>query len=249
MKTVFLVLGAQRSGTSVTSHVLSRFGIDFGKAEHFLQDNHNPIFFELRWVNHLNNELINALGYHYTDLFLPLEKDFAAIDTQEIEERLKRFIEKEWDEKPLVGIKDPRLSLTFPVWEKVLSKTYKIRVIFVFRNPSGFLQSNKKLFFNWEGWTDERHMNFWLQLNLSAIYLTRHDQVYYLNYDCLMANPLNEVEAMARFLELDHRLVADAAAVVNRFYYHYEEASETGFPRVDRCYRLLCLRTLAQQPT
>ncbi|MBW4540039.1 MAG: hypothetical protein KME43_12970 [Myxacorys chilensis ATA2-1-KO14] len=63
MKTAFLVLGGQRSGTSVTSHILSRFGIDFGSDKHFIQGGHNPIFFELNWVNDGNNQLINALGH------------------------------------------------------------------------------------------------------------------------------------------------------------------------------------------
>lgn len=43
MKTAFLILGAQRSGTSVTSHVLSKFGIHFGSDQHFIRD--LPVYF------------------------------------------------------------------------------------------------------------------------------------------------------------------------------------------------------------
>lgn len=51
MKTAFLIVDAQRSGTSVISHMLSKFEINFGDPKNSLQDEHNPIFFELRWVN------------------------------------------------------------------------------------------------------------------------------------------------------------------------------------------------------
>ena len=104
MKTAFLILGAQRSGTSVTSHIFSRFGVNFGREEEFLQAEHNPIFFELNWVNRLNNQLINCLGYQYTDFFLPSEKDFEEADTQAFEAELQRCIEQEWHGSPLLGI-------------------------------------------------------------------------------------------------------------------------------------------------
>lgn len=85
MKTAFLILGAQRSGTSVTSHMLSQFRVNFGNPKNFLQDAHNPIFFELKWVNDYNNKLIKALGYKYTEFFLPLEEDFERANTTELE--------------------------------------------------------------------------------------------------------------------------------------------------------------------
>lgn len=118
MKTAFLILGAQRSGTSVTSHMLSKFGVDFGEPRNFLQAEHNPIFFELNWVNDSNNKLIKALGYKYTDFFLPLEEDFAKVNTTEIEKELQVLIKNEWQGKNLIGIKDPRLGLTFPFGRK-----------------------------------------------------------------------------------------------------------------------------------
>lgn len=244
MKTAFLILGAQRSGTSVTSHVLSRFGIDLGDEKDFLQADHNPIFFELNWVIQLNDNLINALGHNYTDYFLPLEKDFKTLDILKLEQKLQFCIQQEWGEKSPIGIKDPRFSITFPVWEKVLTKTHQLNIIFAFRNPAGFLKSNRSLFSKWNDWDDARHLDFWLQMNLSAVYFTRHFQIYYLNYDHLMQNPLAEVSKLANFFNLDRSLETYAAAAVDRSYYHHEELYETGFSFVDQCYQLLCSQTL-----
>lgn len=248
MKTAFLVLGAQRSGTSVTSHMLSKFGIDFGNENHFLKANHNPIFFELNWINHLNNELINALGHHYTDFFLPLRQDFETpdilTDLLTIESELHHQIQDEWNTCPVIGLKDPRFSLTFPVWEKILTPTYQLKIILVFRHPYGFLKSNKKLFYNWEGWTDTRHLEFWLQLNLSAIYFAAPYSIYYLNYDRLINHPLAEAEQLAHCFNFDRHRIAQAASVVDRDCYHNKQAVETGVPEVDRIYQKLCAQAL-----
>jgi hypothetical protein len=246
MKTAFLILGAQRSGTSVTSHLLSKFGVDFGSHKNFIQFAHNPIFFELDWVNEYNNKLINALGYKYTDFFLPIEEDFAKANTTEIEKELHLAIADEWKGKNLIGLKDPRISLTFPIWEKVLlANDYQINIILAFRHPSGFLKSNKKLFYNWSNWTDTRHLNFWLQLNLAAIYFTRHFPIYYINYDCLMNAPLEEAKNLATSFNLDLSRAANASLVVNNSYYHHKQFTATSNPFVDNCYNLLCSHDLS----
>lgn len=243
MKTLFLILGAQRSGTSVTSHLLSKLGVDFGNPAHFIQAEHNPIFFELDWLNDCNNQLIEALGYRYTDFFLPVEDDFAAIDTSTIEQTLCTAIEREWGEARCIGLKDPRLCLTFPVWEKIWS-AYQLQIVLVFRHPAAFLNSNNRLLQNWKNWDDARHLNFWLQLNLAAVYFTRHFPVHYVNYDQLIKHPWTVAAELAEVFQLDRQRLADAVAVVDRHHYHHAAFSETGFPFVDHCYRLLCAHQL-----
>jgi hypothetical protein len=241
MRAAYLVLGAQRSGTSAISHVLSQFDINFGSYDRFIQFAHNPIFFELKWVNELNNRIINALGHRYTDLFLPIEADFRSSITTEIETELASLIEQEWKGVPIIGIKDPRISLTFPVWEKVLSNNgCELRIVLAFRRPANFLKSNQRLFHNWEGWTVERHLNFWLQLNLAAIYLCREYPIYYLNYDQLVQDPVDEITQLANCFELDTTKISTATGVVQVEQTHHQSQEETGFAFVDRCYQLLC---------
>ncbi len=240
MKTAFLILGAQRSGTSVTSHVLSKFGINFGSDQHFIQGGHNPIFFELKWINDANNQLIQALGHQYTDFFLPIEQDFESDRFTVYEQNLHTQIVQEWSDSPAIGLKDPRFSLTFPVWQRVLSAAgYDLNVILAFRSPSSFLKSNQSLFHNWEGWNVDRHLRFWLQLNLAATYFTRDLPVYFLCYEDLMLNPHQETEQLAEHFKLDLDLVSRAAAVIDRFHYHHQAATETGNALIDEYYQRL----------
>lgn len=241
MKTAYIVLGAQRSGTSAASHMLSQFGVDFGQYDHFLQDDHNPIFFELKWVNDCNNKIIDALNYQYTDFFLPIESDFESADTTDIESEITTLMAQEWNNQETIGIKDPRISLTFPIWEKLLTQqNYTIKVILVFRRPTNFLKSNQRLFHNWIGWTKERHLNFWLQLNLAAVYLCRSHPIYFLNYEQLIANPIQEATDLANCLEFDSSKIAEAASVIQPAQTHHQSVDETGMEFVDRAYELLC---------
>lgn len=246
-KTAFLILGAQRSGTSVVSHMLSKFGINFGNPERFLQADHNPIFFELKWVNLYNDRLIQSLGYKYTDFFLPIETDYDRENTIEIVEKLPEMIQSEWDGELKIGIKDPRFSLTFPAWEKaLLALGYKINIIFALRHPVEFLHSNQKLFHNWAGWDDLRHLNFWLQLNFAAVYFTRNYSVFLANYDDIMRSPLEMGKHLANFFHFDEKEAATAAAVVDQTYHHYKQSGLTGYSFVDHFYSLLCSRNVSE---
>ncbi|MCU0570935.1 MAG: hypothetical protein MUF49_30750 [Oculatellaceae cyanobacterium Prado106] len=248
MKTAFLILGAQRSGTSVTSHLLSKLGVCFGNPEHFLQDNHNPNFFELKWVNQYNDRILQTIGHRYTDAFFPLETDYEGDSLSEtlheriltLEQTLGDRIQQEWPNEPIIGIKDPRFSLTFPVWQRVLSHLgYRFNIVLVFRHPSDFLRSNQKLFHNWEGWTVERHLHFWLRLTLAGIYFTRDYPVCWVDYDQVMTHPLEVAQGLADRFNLDHQLADQAAAVVDRTYQHHRQSSPTGYPLFDRAYQSL----------
>jgi hypothetical protein len=240
MKRAFLILGAQRSGTSVISHVLSQFGIDFGQPERFLQAGHNPIFFELKWVNDDNDQLTRCLGHQYIDFFWPIETDFDTPTIQTLEAQITDHITAEWGHTSSIGLKDPRFSLTFPVWQRALRQLgYQLQVIFAFRCPAGFLASNRKLFHQWPGWTDQRHLNFWLQFNLAAIYFTRQHHPFWLDYDQLMANPEPEITALAQCFNLDPAAIAQATSVIQPTQYHHSAGVETGVPLIDHYYQRL----------
>lgn len=247
MKTAFLLLGAQRSGTSVTSHMLSKFDVNFGNPNHFLQADHNPIFFELKWINQYNDRLIQRLGYQYTDPFLPIEADYDRASITEIAKELPSLIQQEWQDALKIGIKDPRISLTFPVWQRAfIDLGYVLKIIFVFRHPGEFLRSNQKLFQNWQGWNEERHLHFWLRLTLAAIYFTRNYSVFFVHYDDLMEHSLEVAKQLANFFDLDEKQVAAAAAVVNPAYHHQKQRTPTGYPFIDHYYSLLCSHSLSE---
>lgn len=220
--------------------MLSKFNVCFGDPSRFLQADHNPIFFELKWVNQYNDRLIRSLGYNYTDLFLPIETDYDHPGLLEFAQELSGLIQHEWRDQPRIGIKDPRCSLTFPVWQQVLQEQgYEVKIIFVYRHPLGFLRSNQRLFQNWEGWDQTRHLHFWLRLTLAALYFTQSDPVFSVHYETLMEHPLETANRMARFFHLDERQAEIAAAVVDQTHQHHRPLAQTGDALIDDYYSRL----------
>jgi hypothetical protein len=248
MKTAFLLLGAPRSGTSVIAHILSKFGIDFGNPEHFLDTTihkHNPIFFELEWVNHCNDSLLTALGNKlnlknfswFFQHLAPSDSSFLGLEVSETEERMLHWIHQEWQGAPIVGIKDPRFCFTFPVWQKVLEKEgYELKVILIFRSPLSYLKSTRKLY---EWLSDSKSLNLWLQHNLAATYFARDYPIYFVSYEEVMSNPAIEIQKMAEHFGFDPALIDKAISVVDKNYWHHQSAPETGIEWVDRCYQAL----------
>ncbi len=241
-----MLLGAQRSGTSVTSHMLSKFGIDFGDSKNFLQADHNPIFFELKWINQYNDRLLRHLGYKYIDPVLPTEADYDKPQLIEMSRELPTLIQYEWPDASKIGIKDPRISLTFPIWQQALSaQGYSLKIIFVFRHPGDFLRSNQRLFQNWTGWDETRHLHFWLRLTLAALYFTRDYPICFVNYDDMMADPLAVAQRFAETFDFDEAQVNPAAAVVDRAQHHHKQFAPTGHALIDHYYDRLCSHQLS----
>ncbi|MEH2069892.1 MAG: glycosyltransferase [Nostoc sp.] len=244
-KTAFIILGSPRSGTSAISHMIHKFGVDFGKPENFLdtqQYTHNPIFFELDWVNEYNNRLISSIGSKWENGGLwgrninPDSKDFENDLILEIKQELYSLINQEWHGQENIGIKDPRFCFTFPVWQDVLFKmNYSLKIIFVFRHPLGYLNSTKKL----NGFKNSKNLNFWLQHNLAARYFINNQDFYLIDYDCVICNPTIEAKKIASLLKLDINLVNVSASVIDKCYYHNVAIGETGNLVIDDCYRAL----------
>src|SRR5215471_801516 len=125
-KRVVFVLGPPRSGTSAISSALINLGVDFGNPEHFidptLYDHNAKGFFELVWINELNDEIFSGLGSSWVTYEFRSERSFVGSRFDEYRERIRTQVLKEWgDNSLLIGIKDPRISLLFPLWESALS--------------------------------------------------------------------------------------------------------------------------------
>lgn len=234
-RTAYLVLGVPRSGTSAISHFLNNCGIDFGDPAKFLDTQihrHNPIFFELGWVNDINDRIIGALGSRYKDTFLPLEADYNRDVLDNLKRELAKSIAAEWPGSLCIGIKDPRFCFTLPIWWQTLSEmNYALRLVWSLRSAAATIESNCKL---QPGWPKARMGNFWLQSTLAARYFSRDCPTLFLDYDRLMSEPAAFAEDAIAELRLN---AVDAAATVRHVAeanHHQRETGSTGFALIDR---------------
>jgi hypothetical protein len=123
-KTCFLIVGLPRSGTSSIAQFLDHLGVYFGDPAHFLDTTklkHNPIFYELQWINDFNNHVIGTWNCTYEQDVMPADSDFDLPEIQPLRAELRKQFHQEFGDRRVVGVKDPRICFTFPIWRDVLT--------------------------------------------------------------------------------------------------------------------------------
>lgn len=150
-----LVIGAPRSGTSLTTAIFARKGYHVGPMEEEgvrSGDEHNPFgYFEADDVIAQNVALFRRVGYaeHNTWLEQPItDAEIRALGALEPSDEDRAFLETYRAREPWVW-KDPRLTLTLGYWWRLMDPE-RIRVVFAARDPRDILNSFLRM-----GWCTE----------------------------------------------------------------------------------------------
>jgi GT2 family glycosyltransferase/glycosyltransferase involved in cell wall biosynthesis len=239
-KRVIFVLGAPRTGTSALASVLINLGVNFGDERNFVDTRlhtHNPKgFFELQWVNQLNDEIFAQLNASWRSCDFFTADSFKSPDLFKYKLQLFESVRKEWEpDSPLIGIKDPRISLLFPLWESVfLSLGYTIKCLVTVRHPLGYLQSDKQIN---PLWSNDYMLLEWLRHLLSALYFSKHCDTKIVDFDPFVASPQALVADLARWLGIIDVDINEACKSVDRSLYHHNyEGLETWNPFINSIY-------------
>lgn len=218
-KTAVLVLGAPRSGTSAISHVLSMLGVDFGKPDRFVDptlNTHNPIFFELRSLNALNEQVIDWFGHKYSDFsFVPLREDFDAEILQRFLPLCEGLISDEFCGSNLIGLKDPRFCFVLPLWMAGLKRLgYRVRCVWVVRPLEAVIQSNERVN---KDWVFEKNTRIAALSTMAAAYFLDGVDCIRVDYHKALTEPRQAAVRLGRWLERgsEDSLAATAASVLN----------------------------------
>jgi hypothetical protein len=140
------VLGAPRSGTSLTTRVLNVLGVDLGPEDELMpaaEDNNRSGFWEHEGIAALNEEILATLGdaprqrwRHPPPLPPGWQGDSRLAAPRE---RARAILERSFAIRPLWGWKDPRTSLTLPFWEEALAEAEgvesEVRYAICLRHP------------------------------------------------------------------------------------------------------------------
>jgi hypothetical protein len=229
-----LVLGSPRSGTSAISHFLNQCGFDFGNPAHFVDTDthrHNPIFFELEWVNRLNERVLARLGAGFPHGCPPTVEAYATSELDELAEETKSSIAREWPSSRRIGVKDPRFCFTLPFWRRVLAEMgMEIRLVWSLRSPSATIASNAKLL---PDWTTRRVCELWTRCVLSGRHVIGDTPFIPLDYDRMMGDPVRFAEEAVSRLGLDIADVARTVSHISSSHRHQSPGPMIGFPEVD----------------
>jgi hypothetical protein len=129
------VVGFHRSGTSLTARTLALLGVDLGAVEDLLPaaETDNPRgYWEPRWMNDLNDELLTTLGSHWWEPLSVAPGWEGSVELAPLRDRARALLDAKLGDGPVRGWKDPRASLTLPFWRPLVDEP---RYVICVRNP------------------------------------------------------------------------------------------------------------------
>ena len=135
-KTLILVLGMHRSGTSAVTRMLNLLGAELGDDLLAAQQGVNERgFWEHRELVQINESLLAAMGSNWYD-FRPLPREWWKSGHKIIKERARAFLDTAFAGQQLCVMKDPRLCVLLPFWLNIAKKQgWKAVAVMVTRAP------------------------------------------------------------------------------------------------------------------
>lgn len=195
-QTCVIILGMHRSGTSALTGLLSEFGIDLGSNLYPAADDNEKGFFENIEVINLNNKILLSNNSSYDDFMFNynIEKNFDTHVNIAID-----IIKKEFSYSKCFAIKDPRLCITFPIWEKALTTLgIKIHILLPYRNPIEVAQSLRKR----NNFSFQKSLLLWCKHFFLAELYSRKYKRLFLDFQNLIDSYEDYTKELISFLEL-----------------------------------------------
>jgi hypothetical protein len=199
-QTVIVVLGMHRSGTSAITQGLSALGVNLGDRLIPANPAENPKgYFEDADITELNKEILQALGAKWDSLALIPDNRWSDEPLQLLRLKAVEMLRRRFGETPLWGFKDPRTSRLLRFWQPVFQHLgLDDRYVIAFRNPISVIRSLEVR----DGFAVEKSQLLWLEHGIDALRDTNGKRRVVLDYDALLASPVEQLRRIARFLDV-----------------------------------------------
>jgi GT2 family glycosyltransferase len=143
-KSILIVLGMHRSGTSVITRLFNLLGADPGDNLMLPADDNPTGFWEPVDIVAIHDELLTYLGSSWDDPRPLPHKWWERPDLKSFEDRILKLIELHYSDISIPIIKDPRLCRLLPFWQKILkSINWEVKCILIARSPLEVAESLK----------------------------------------------------------------------------------------------------------
>lgn len=208
MKNCIIVLGMHRSGTSALMGTLDLCGVDLGKNLLGATEHNQKGYFENEKIVDFNEKLLRRMNTLWYDIALLNDSCLIElIDDKKLRQEAISILDKEFVNKQLIGIKDPRMCLLFPFWSKLLSSLgYTINVVMTFREPYEIVNS----LYNRDGFEMNFTLLLWAKYILYSEKYSRNFQRYFSTYENLLSDPKKEILSISSFFNLNFPIVNDS---------------------------------------
>ncbi len=251
-KTALVVLGMHRSGTSAMSRVLALSGAALPKRLMPAASANDLGHWEAQEIADLDDRILADLDSSWDDTFGPHRHGKARPSTSKYLEAATRIIRENWENQPVIVVKEPRMNLLLELWSQALThEGYRPVYVIMTRHPVEVADSLKKR----DGFTRNQSLILWAKYMLAAELGTRDFPRLFVRYDDLLTNPedvLDRVESSLNVVlprrswlaatEIESFLTTDArhhnvagksvrkALPAIQNYYEYIESAAKGAP-------------------
>jgi hypothetical protein len=209
-RSLMLVAGSGRSGTSLFSGILQRLGFHVPRPE-VPADSTNPRgFAESKWVVDFHTRLLKRAGVQTADARPAAWALTAEVALDEgVHEELRDWLRKQFEESDHVLIKDPRLSWFLALWRRCAEEEgVEPRFATVLRHPTAVVESKQRYYGGWQ--TDVSRTAGWLNQTLFTERATRDGPRVFVRYEDLLDDWTKIVGRVGEVLDLS--VVRDAPA-------------------------------------
>lgn len=185
-KQCLLVFGMHRSGTSAFAGLLKELGIPMGKLKAGSFDNPKG-FYENKKVVQFNDRILGLLGQSWSST-IALPDNWLEIDQIiSLKKEIKKFLQTTFKNHQLFALKDPRFSLTLPLWKTIFSELeIDVKQFILVRHPYEIANSLYKR----NHIVSTKGMALWMKYLITAEFFSRDDARSFINYQDFLMNPV-----------------------------------------------------------
>ncbi len=219
-----VILGMHRSGTSLLTHSLHKAGLHLGKNP-LLPNSYNNLegFWEAPESLVINDRILELSGGAWNTVPPTLRID------DETTSKMLSFLDGLRIER-VAGWKDPRTTITFPVWKPQLSD---YRIVAALRHPMDVARSLQVR----EGWSLDKGLQLWAEYNRRLLQTTDDEQnVLWFDFDQTPDEIGSNIRGICQRLGLDSSTDANQ---FNQFLRHHQTEESIADPSIAELYQTL----------
>ena len=220
-RTLLLVPGSGRSGTSLLTGTLQRLGFHVPQPE-VPADHTNPRgFAESKWAVDFHVRLLNRARVQVSDARPSAWAKTAEITLdEEVRRELRTWLEKQFATHDDIVIKDPRLSWFLSLWTRCAADLGAAHsFVTVLRHPAAVVDSKQRSYGNWQG--DVSRTAGWINVTLYTERATRDARRVFVRYEDLLDDWTRTIGHVADTLDL--ALIRDASPAAMRRVHEFVE--------------------------
>jgi hypothetical protein len=233
---VVMVLGMHRSGTSCLTRMLQQAGMSLGNDLMNVVACSNLEGHAESWEGvRINDRILELSGGAWDRVPATLRAD------EDTANHIRAFLANLINGHAVVGWKDPRTTLTWPVWKPHLPAAY--RLVACVRHPLAVAHSLQVR----DGWPLEKGLDLWAAYNERLLeHVANEDGVCWFNFDLPETTLAGHVQALCRQLGLPSG--EGVTEMFNPYLRHHVHAEPVPDPRLRALYERLLERAESQAP-